>query len=285
MTTRPGTATGGGTAARRWAEQLAAWAIPEEILASAPGSPWGFPPEVFARRAEAAVKEPPRPSTIRAREALPRGGSVLDVGCGGGAASLPLADRAGRLVGVDQTASMLEPFREAARAAGIRAETVAAAWPEAAGSVGPADVVVCYHVLYNVPDLPPFALALTDHARARVVVEITDAHPLAWMNPLWRSLHGLERPRGPTADDAEAVLRELGLSVEREDAVVLPRGGGFERREEAVALVRRRLCLSPDRDPDVERALGDRLRRHDDGSWSAGPAQQRVAALWWAGTA
>src|SRR6266508_3117592 len=35
----------GVTALERWAAQLEAWALPEEILARAPESPWGFPVE------------------------------------------------------------------------------------------------------------------------------------------------------------------------------------------------------------------------------------------------
>ena len=35
-------------AARRWADQLAAWAIPDEILATAPESPWSLPPSCDA---------------------------------------------------------------------------------------------------------------------------------------------------------------------------------------------------------------------------------------------
>ncbi len=47
------------TAAERWAEALAGWAIPEPILAAAPESPWGFPSDLFARRADAAAAPDP----------------------------------------------------------------------------------------------------------------------------------------------------------------------------------------------------------------------------------
>jgi hypothetical protein len=104
------------------------------------------------------------------------------------------------------------------------------------------------------------------------------------MRDLWRELHGIERPLGPTADDAEAALRELGLEVGREDRTVERHRGGFERREDAVALVRRRLCLGADRDDEVARALGDRLAE-DDGRWSAGPPAYGVATMWWPGAA
>ncbi|HET7721024.1 MAG TPA: hypothetical protein VFK43_13745, partial [Acidimicrobiales bacterium] len=62
------------TAAEHWASELAAWAIPEHIMAQAPESPWEFTPALFRPSPEPT---PDTPSRIRAREALPEGGSVL----------------------------------------------------------------------------------------------------------------------------------------------------------------------------------------------------------------
>lgn len=269
------------TAAGRWREALAAWAIPEEILARAPESPWGFPVELFASRADAATGQL-TPSNRRALEVLAEGGTVLDVGCGAGAASLPLAGRASALVGVDPSPRMLEEFRARATAAGVRVETVEGSWPEVGPRTPVADVVVCHHVLYNAPDLPAFVLALTDHARARVVVELTERHPMSPLNPLWLRFHGLPRPTSPTAADAVEVLRELGLDPHREDWQS-PGTGGFSRLEDLVAWVRRRLCLTPDRDPEVLEAIGDEVVRREDGTFGFPP--RAVVTLWWDGAA
>jgi hypothetical protein len=57
-------------------------------------------------------------------------------------------------------------------------------------------------------------------------------------------------------------------------------GRGFERREDAIGLVRRRLCLPAGRDDEIADALGTRLSEHD-GLWSAGPYEQQVVTLWW----
>lgn len=267
-------------AAERWGEALQGWGVPEEILAKAPESPWGLPAEMMRRRAERTVGSEPSTSVRRAREALPEAGTVLDVGVGGGAASLPLAPPAARIVGVDTSDEMLRTFSAAAEGAGVEAQTILGRWPDVAEEVGPADVAVCSHVLYNVQELDPFVRALDDHAYRRVVVEITERHPLAWMSDLWRRFHGLVRPDHPTADDALEALRGLGLDARREDETRPPRIGGFERREDAVALVRRRLCLTEDRDPELAEALGSRLLERD-GVWSAGPDEQTVSTLWW----
>ena len=271
-----------GDPVERWRDLLDALAIPAPILAAAPEPPWGFPTELFRHRAEQASSRVDAPTTRRAAEALPEGGSVLDVGCGGGATSLPLAGRAGHLTGVDGEPDMLRAFLDAAEAAAVPAEVIHGPWPRVAPETGPADVVVCGHVLYNVADAAPFLGELSRHARRRVVVELTRNHPLAWMADLWRRFHGIERSPGPTADDAVRVMRALGIDPRREDrdASDPPAGVGFDRRADAVALIRRRLCLPDSRDAEVEEALGDRLVESG-GRWSAGPPRTVLVTLWW----
>ncbi|HZD68882.1 MAG TPA: methyltransferase domain-containing protein [Actinomycetes bacterium] len=270
-------------ALRHWRAELEAWAIPEEILARAPEPPWGFPVGMFRAKAEQARAGRPTPSTREALRLLPLGGTVLDIGSGAGAASLPLAGRAGRLVAVDQLEEMLEAFRAAAARARVAAGTVQGRWPDVAAEVAPADVVVCNDVLYNVAGLAPFALALTSHARARVVVQITARHPLASLAPLWRHFHGLERPRGPSADDAVAALRALGLEVDREDWSAR-QGGSFERFEDFVAFTRRRLCLPEERDLEIAEALQP-LSVRDENGYRMAPLERQLVTLSWPGTA
>ncbi len=267
------------TAIGRWRERLERWAIPPEIVAAAPESPYGFPTELFRTRGERTNEmADPTPTTLRALEGLPEGGRVLDVGCGGGASSLPLAGRAGLLVGVDAQEDMLAGFLTNARAAGVEAEAVHGRWPDVADRVGQVDVAVVGHVLYNVADLEPFARGLATVARRRVVFELTERHPLHWMNDLWLRFHDVERPDGPTVTDALEALAELGGDARMELWSPPPRGGGFERRADAVALIRRRLCLDPSRDDELVDALGTRLVERD-GLWSAGPAGPGLATI------
>jgi hypothetical protein len=102
------------------------------------------------------------------------------------------------------------------------------------------------------------------------------------MNDLWVRFHELERPERPSADDAEALCKALGFDAHRDERVDTAdtAGSGFERREDAIALVRRRLCLTDERDDDIADALGSRLHEHA-GLWGAGPEEQRVITLWW----
>lgn len=267
--------TATNTAAARWAEALALWAVPQEILEAAPeGPPWRFPPAIFAWTPERAAVEGPieTPSRRRAVEALGVGGTVLDVGAGGGRASLPLAPPATAVVAVDPSAELLAAFSEAAEREGVRYRTVEGQWPEIAAQVEPQDVVVCHHVFYNVADLVPFARALTERARRRVVVEMTVDHPASNLNPAWRVLHGLERPTSPTAADAIAVLEEMGLEISWEEC---ERRVQPASRAAMVTFARRRLCVGPERDAEIDALLGPDLER----------SLRRAVTVWWDGSA
>ncbi|MDH4146366.1 MAG: class I SAM-dependent methyltransferase [Acidimicrobiia bacterium] len=267
---------GSGAAARRWTAELAAWEIPAAILDQAPESPWGYPPELFrapdrpgaAPEADAGAVEPAL-ATRRALDALPAGGSVLDVGCGGGVAAFALAPPAGLVVGVDAQRSMLDLFAATAAERHIAYRTIEGRWPDVASGADPADVVVCHNVFYNVADLVPFAVALDAHARHRVVVEITRAHPMVRFGPFWRHFWDLERPDGPTAELALAVLTEAGLAATLETAPGTARRTDVDR-EVVVAMTRRRLCLGPDRDAEIARLLADE---------PFAPTERAV--LWW----
>jgi hypothetical protein len=82
--------------------------------------------EVFVDAARRALDATLSPTHERVAEALPAGGALLDVGAGAGAASLPVAGRASRLIAVDQDRSMLDALAEmaqmAAKRAGLRLE-------------------------------------------------------------------------------------------------------------------------------------------------------------------
>lgn len=262
-----------GAAADRWRDALAAWAIPDEILAAAPESPYGFSVDLFARVADARHAEG-SPATRRALEALPDGGTVLDVGAGAGAASLPLAAKAGRLVAVDESPGMLEAYAQRAEAAGVEHATVQGRWPEAASAAPVADVVVCRNVLYNVADVDGFVAALTGHARVRVVIEFQAEHPLAWTNPYFEAIHRIRRPLDPTADDAIAAIAESGVDA-RHVRWTAPSMIGTLDRDELVGFLRRRLCVGAERDGEIAAAVGH----------LPPPAEREVVACWWDGRA
>lgn len=267
------------SATERWRADLEAWRIPEPILRAAEDSPWVLPRHVFTRRADVLVAEPEGASFPAAWDALDPPGSVLDVGAGAGAASLPLARRGTSITAVDTDAGLLEQFRRRAVELGVAARLVEGRWPDVAGEAGTADVVVCHHVIYNAPDIAPFLLALTESARRLVVVETASRHPLTSLNDLWLRFHGITRPQGPTAEDAVAVLRELGIQ---------PKVTRWRRRHSAsgehpdfdtlVDVTRRRLCLPRERAEEVAHALRE---GGADGSRDLGSSGDELVTLVW----
>jgi len=242
-------------AAGRWTELLQGWGLPDEILEQAPESPWFHDPRRFAVD---ATLDRHTNSTRWARDVLPPvGGTVLDVGCGGGRSSIVLVPPASELIGVDSSGAMLDAFVAAASEVGVARRTVHGTWPDVAEHTPSADVVVCHHVVYNVVDIVPFVVALTTHARLAVVVELPISHPMTAWSPAWEHFWALARPDGPTADDFVAVLRELGLDPE---VAVGRRAAAPPAATDPDILVsgtRRRLCLSAERDDEIAQWLAE----------------------------
>ena len=244
---------------------LANWAIPQTILNQAPEDPWIHPPVMFQVPAEILDSI----SHQRAREAVPIGGTVLDVGCGCGIAAFALAPPASHVIGVDHQGEMLEMFAENARARGVSAEVFEGFWPAVASGVPIADVGVAHHVVYNVPEIENFLIAMNDHASRRVVLELPQRQPLAIASPLWKHFWNLDRPVDPTPTDLVAVLKELGFNAH------LELWNGAMRSEvdieQAAHFSRIRLCLPEIREGEVLEFLQKQP-----------PIESRsLATIWW----
>lgn len=232
-------------AAARWAELQQGRGIPPQILAAAEHEPWVHDPKDFTAPAVPADT----PSRRAALDLLGEGGTVLDVGCGGGDASLAVAGTVTHITANDQQADMLAVFAADAAARGIPHRTVAGRWPDAAPDAGTADVVLSHHVLHNVVDLPPFLAALTAAAGRGVVVEMLAEHPMTWLDPLWVHFHDVTRPPPATTDDAFAVLVEMGIDarVQRWERTSPPK--------QDAEWITRRLCLPAGRADEVAAEL------------------------------
>lgn len=240
-------------AADRWKEQLEEWAIPAHILDQAPISPWQHDTKTFA------VDDTLDVSVLSAQVARsvlpPSGGSVLDVGCGGGRAAMSLVPPAERVIGVDESPAMLAEFTAAAAAAGARSMTIEGVWPDVAIDTPVADVVTCHHVAYNVGEIEPFLGALTGHARLAVVLVLPTVHPRSAWSAAWKHFWNLDRPLGPTSDDLVDVLTGLGLEIERWEMPRPPLARNAEDPSTRLPSAKRVLCLGDDRDAEIEAFL------------------------------
>ena len=105
-----------------------------------------------------------------------------------------------------------------------------------------------------------------------VVVELDALHPLVYLAPLWQRFWQLERPDGPAASDAVAIVRELG--IEPRVASAERPGGHWRSPDQQVQLARKRLCLPASRDAEIAEALA-----------ALPPATPEVWTIAWPGTA
>lgn len=267
------------SAAARWREYLEAWALPPDLLAAVPDSPYSWPAHLHRRRQRLEAGAGPTPTTRLVLSLLPSGGSLLDVGAGTGRASLPVAAAGHPLTAVERNPGMAAAMRAEAEAAGAGVRVVEASWPEAAAEAGRHDVALCAHVVYDVPDLAPFLRALHDAARVAVVLEASERHPWASLIPYYRALHGLDRPEGPTADLLAEVVREvLGVRPEVEGWVGRARMH-FADLQELVELYRRRLLVPAERAGELADLLAHDIVEED--GWLSLGGEQVAVTMWW----
>ena len=253
------------TAAERWKADLALWAIPKEILDQAVEKPWIHPPALF--EIPEVIKD--SLSHLRSREAMPEGGSVLDIGCGGGIASYAITPPAGHVIGVDEQQAMLDLYKANAEKFSVTSETVLGQWPAVADVTPVADVVTVFHVAYNVGEIVPFLAALNSHARKRVVIEVPILHPMSNMNEGWKHFWDLTRPTVPAAADLITVLAEMGIraNIEFFESEILL----DKKVDGANGFIRRRLCLPEERQAEVDAFLAANPM----------PERRKLAAIWW----
>lgn len=249
----------------KWRSSLASWDIPNEILAKAEESPWIHPPVLF----EIPKKIEDSPSHKVAREALPEGGSVLDIGCGGGIAAFALVPKVKKVIGIDHQSEMLEMFIANARRFNCEYITIEGFWPEVSDQTPSADLVVSHHVAYNVPNIEEFLIAMNDKAKKRIVIEIPQQHPLTNMNQMWSHFWGISRPTEPSADLLFATILELGFPAK------MDKWSGEMRGEidldQAAEFNRIRLCLPKSK-------LGE-VRAYIEAN---PPKKERtLATIWW----
>ena len=267
------------TAAAHWREQLEAWALPEELLATAEESPYGWSQELWKRRSDVAADGEP-PDTVRiVTDLMPRHGTLLDIGVGRGRASLPIAVSGRfRLIGVDESLEMLTGFTEDARRRSVHVETIEGRWPDVAPNTPIGDVAMAANVAYNVADIVPFVQAMIDHAAVAVVLEVTGSHPWAHLAPLYREVHDLDRPDGPTADDLVAVIAEMTgeepvlHSWERQGHV------WYESWDELLDHYGRRLVVPKAERPDLRRIL-EPMVIEDNGRLRVGNTPTKLATI------
>lgn len=259
-----------------WAEALAAWKIPDSLLAQATESPYGWPVALWERRSAAADDEEETPTE---RAVLAFGpASVLDIGAGTGRSCLRYAERGLRVTAVEKHAGMADGLRRASAARGVQVDVIEGSWPDV--DVSMADVATSSHVVYDVPDLGPFLTAMGDAANLGVVIELSADHPWAHLAPYYRAIHGLERPGGPTVDDFVVEVEVVIGRTPKVERWVREGGLWFEDWEEILDLYSQRLIVPRSRREELRTLLESDVVESA-GRMSVGASERAMATVSW----
>ena len=208
--------------------------------------------------------------------------TVLDVGAGAGRIALPLAQKCRQVAAVEPSEGMRERLADTAEKWGVKnLKIIAASWEDARAE--PADVAVCSHVLYTVPEPVPFVRKLEAHARRLVVVVMFEKPAAAAFFPLWPLVHDEERRALPCLPEFEKLLEEIGVKYAR--TRLPPRDPrGFEDADQAVAESMARLFIAPGTPTaeKLERAVRESLVPAGGGVWFKWAGPQQPWLITWA---
>ena len=115
--------------------------------------------------------------------------TLLDIGAGVGRHALPLSWRVKHVTAVEPSRAMRDFMAADAEEQHVANLTkVGAGWQTA--EVPPADVVLCSHVLYNVPDIGPFVDKLAAHAMRYCFIAIRTGQRDQMLRSLFQHVHG-----------------------------------------------------------------------------------------------
>lgn len=262
-------------ARERWRAHLESWATPLHLGGGS--DPVNQPDYAGLMTPPGGDPEgAPTPTEIAVAHLGGPNGSVIDVSVGAERIGPTLARRGHRV-----SAVAADPDEARALTSQGRMTVLVGTWPVIASNAGGHDVALSTHAAYGVPAIGPFIEALHRIARRGVVLEVTPKHPMTALGRAIRSLHGHEVPKRPTADDLEAVAREVTGAEIRTERWSAPAEPQFRDFADLLTHYRTLLRVTPDRSIEASGLLERDVHTTDDGFFVLGPTERHLTTLWW----
>ena len=169
--------------------------------------------QLSARFAPVAEGEPEDPMITLIQPWLEPKDTVLDVGCGAGRLTVPLAGSCQSNIGVDSSPTMLNLLSDQVQDRQITNlridESTWEEWPEET-----VDIVLMSHLLYSVHPIEEFLEKAHRVASRRIIVMLSTAQPIAFFHPLWEAAYGEPRIEPTGANELRSVLESWGIAVD-----------------------------------------------------------------------
>lgn len=183
--------------------------------------------------------------------------TVIDIGAGTGAWTIPLAKVAYRVTAVDPSPAMLDVLKSNLKAERItNVGIVQAQWEEA--EVSNHDVTLCSHSMYSVPDLAAFVNKVNEKTLKRAFMILRLKSRNGVLADLWQKYYNTPKPEEPSFILAYNLLYAMGIYGD----VEIDPHPGFRKDEtidDAVNFVRSALQL------EIRPGLLEELRQYLEG--------------------
>lgn len=259
----------------RWREMVAAAAAPDPCQVVGE-DPWQHRAERFNRVGRKYADAGLEPLS----EGLLGTDVVADIGAGTGRHALPISKLCARVIAIEPSAAMRAHLEAGVASERARISVISEPWPCA---IEPVDLAYSCHVLYGVADAAEFLDQMTRAARRTCKLVLGLRAPAERIGPLWRAIHGVERPPRPAALEALALLHQLGHAASFRVLAGTEKPMLFLPNEDDLDDLCRRLRLPPV-DPERARVRSalERLypRASADQPWDLGVAGTSVLLEW-----
>ncbi len=243
---------------------------------------WAVAAPRFARMTRNLPAMDPFVEAMRAR--VQASDVILDIGAGAGRYSLPIAPWVKQVIALDPSPEMLQQLQLIASEQGIpNIQTLQGSWPEALADLPRVDGVICAHAFYWVSELEPYLQALKTAASRFCLMQIRTHQIDAFLDPLFRRLHGEARPPEPVLIDLYGALTQVGIWADVQIAKGSSRS--YAEVEELTEFATALLCWRPElasvlSREEIHAYLEGILERRDGRYWLDDQANQMAMVSW-----